>query len=148
MNRWSRRRHRRWVAIVLPGLLLRALIPVGFMPMFGPGFQVQLALCEGYAPIASTAMDMSKDMPMDMSMGAPDPGGLDPHSHQDHSACPFGASPALAALPALTDVPIALQSSAQSLISTPQVANFEIVARAQTPRGPPPRSLTPSRSVV
>jgi hypothetical protein len=39
-------------------LLLRALIPVGFMPMFGPGFGVQLTLCEGYAPVPSTAMDM------------------------------------------------------------------------------------------
>lgn len=157
MNACNRRRQRRWVAIALPGLLLRAVIPVGFMPMFGPGLEVQLILCEGYAPIASTAMDMSKDMPIDMPMGLPaqqhaggesGPGGIDPHSHQDHSACPYGASPALAALPALADVPVALQSSAQSLISAPQVANYEIVARAQTPRGPPPRSLTPSRSVV
>jgi hypothetical protein len=146
---WGRKRSRRWVALVLPGLLLRVLIPVGFMPMFGPGLSVQLMLCEGYAPVPSTAAqmstDMSMDMPMDMPMRVPahdltgtagSTGGGVP-SHQDHSSCPYGASPAIAALPALTHVPISLEPTAQSPLRAAQVAHLEIAPRAQSPRGPP-----------
>jgi hypothetical protein len=149
---WGRRRGSWWVAIVLPGFLLRSLIPIGFMPAFGPGLSARLMLCEGYAPVpsmfVSTAMDMSSDMPMpmDMPMAGPaqhDPAG-DSHSggnhtptHQDHSACPYGASPALAAPPLLAVVPPVIQPSPQALRQTPQVAHYQIAARAQSPRGPP-----------
>lgn len=143
---WSRRRKRWGMAIVLPGLLLRALIPLGFMPMFGPGFSAQLTLCEGYAPVASMPMGMSKDMLMNMPMNMPVParqhasGGSGKDgatTHQDHSACPYGASPAFAALVTLTCVPASNQALDPSLISSPQVAHFEISPRAQSPRGPP-----------
>jgi hypothetical protein len=127
-------------------LLLRALIPVGFMPMFGPNFGVQITLCEGYAPVPSMPMDMSMDMPMDVPMSVPaqhnspsDPSsGKDgAPSHQDHSTCPYGASPTFAALVALTAVPAVVQASARSLISSPQIGYFQIAPRAQSPRGPP-----------
>jgi hypothetical protein len=146
---WGRNRTRRWVAIVLPGLLLRAMIPVGFMPMFGPHFSVQLALCEGYAPLPSMTMDMSADSSMAMPMRVPmhmpapqHPGGkptqgTGPISHQDHSSCPYGASPALAALPAFNATPITLRLPAQSPTNAPQVEHFAIAPRAQSPRGPP-----------
>ena len=146
MIRWGRNRGICWVAMMLPGLLLRALIPLGFMPTFGPSLRVQLTLCEGYAPAPSTAMDMSMDMPMDMPMGVPvqhhpggdpSPGGNRSPVHQDHGACPYGASPTLAALPALADVPVTVQPPAPSPISAPQVVSFEILPRAQSPRGPP-----------
>ena len=137
----GRKRASWWVAVVLPGLLLRALIPVGFMPMFGPGLSVQLTLCEGYAPLPSMAMDMSMDMPMGVPAqhhsGGPGPGRNGPPSNQDHSSCPYGTSPTLASLPALTDVPVTVQASAPSLILDPQVAHFEIATRAQSPRGLP-----------
>lgn len=151
---WGRNRTRRWVAIVLPGLLLRAMIPVGFMPMFGPHFSVQLALCEGYAPLPSTTMDMSTDMstgmpmgmPMDMPMamaaphhpsGEPYTQGTVPLSHQDHSNCPYGASPSLAALPAFDTTPPTVRPSSQSPAFTPQIEHFAIAPRAQSSRGPP-----------
>jgi hypothetical protein len=116
------------------------------MPMFGPGLGVQLTLCLGYAPVPSIAMDMSMDMPMDMPMsvpaqhhsgGEPSSGGGGAPSHQDHNTCPYGASPAFAALAAWTAVPASVQISAPSLTSAPQVAHFEIALRAQSPRGPP-----------
>jgi hypothetical protein len=145
---WARNRTMRWVAIVLPGLLLRAMIPVGFMPMFGPQFSVRLALCEGYAPLPSTTMNMSTDMsmPMDVPMDMPAPHhpggepytqGTVPLSHQDHSNCPYGASPALAALPAFNTTPLTLQLPAQAPTYAPQVEHFAIAPRAQSPRGPP-----------
>lgn len=144
--RWGRRRGKLWIAIVLPGLLLRALIPLGFMPMFGPNFGVQLTLCEGYAPVPSMVMDMSLDMPMDMPMpapaqhhsgGEPSSGKDGTHSHQDHSTCPYGASPTFAALVATTAVPASAQASVPSLTLAPQVAHFELAPRAQSPRAPP-----------
>jgi hypothetical protein len=139
--RWGRRCSKLWVAIVLPGLLLRGLIPLGFMPMFGPGLGVQLMLCEGYAPLPSmaTAMsaDISMDRPMDMPVEAPGPAGGGSPPHHDHSACPYGTSPAHAALSAWTDMPLSAQPAAPAQISAPQIDHFEITPRAQSPRGPP-----------
>jgi hypothetical protein len=115
----NRRTARRlWLAILLPGLLLRSLIPLGFMPMFGPGYGVRLVLCAGYAPVpAATAM--SADMPM-------------------HSSCPYGASPAFAALPALTSMSLPMPRSAPPLTLAAQIAHFEPAPRTQSPRAPPP----------
>ncbi len=140
MSRWGRKRASWWVAVVLPGLLLRALIPLGFMPMFGHGYGVRLALCEGYAPVPSMAMDMPADMPMDMPIGTPMhpvSGGSRSPVHKDHSACPYGASPTLAALAPLPDVPLAAQPTERAAIWAPQIAHFAIAARAQSPRAPP-----------
>jgi hypothetical protein len=132
--------------MVLPGFLLRALIPLGFMPMFGPGHSVTLALCEGYAPVASLAMDMSMDMPMgmpmDVSMPMDPPTGLHaqhghPPVHQDHGACPYGASPTLAALVQSIDPAFAVEAASQGALAAPQIEHAEIARRAQSPRGPP-----------
>ena len=51
MGRIGGERLKLWMAVLLPGLLLRVLTPVGFMPMFGPDFSVRIVLCEGYAPV-------------------------------------------------------------------------------------------------
>ena len=45
---------RLWVALLLPALLLRSLIPLGFMPTFGPGYEVRFVVCECYAPTPGT----------------------------------------------------------------------------------------------
>jgi hypothetical protein len=143
---WSRARVKLWVAIVLPALLLRALIPIGFMPMFGPSFSVSLMLCEGYAPIAPTAMDMSMDMPMDMPMRGssdhsrgsdPGPGGSHLPDHQDHSKCPYGASPTFALVVPWTPSLVTAQRSQEPPAAAPQVSHFGLSPRAQSPRGPP-----------
>src|ERR1700693_4286021 len=130
--------------MVLPGLLLRALIPLGLMPMFGAGGSVQLTLCEGYAPVASTALSMSMYIPMDSPVQHPSVdatgsrGSDDSRSHhQDRNACPYGASPALAALTALPDAAVTVSTLTQPFISAAQVSHFGIEPRAQSPRGPP-----------
>lgn len=83
--RIRRRQTRCWAAALLPGLFLRSLIPLGFMPMFGPGFSVGVTLCPAYAPIPDMASsgssvrgsdqataDSSMGMPgMDISMDMP-----------------------------------------------------------------------------
>jgi len=136
--------------MLLPGLLLRALIPVGFMPMFGPGMSVRLMLCQDYAPsaplAASKSMDMGMDMPMDMPTAAPtqwdssgdsNSAGRTPHSPQDHTVCPYAASSTLAANSAFDHAPPGFEPSAQPSLRTSQVVYSAITPRAQSARGPP-----------
>src|ERR1700676_1260995 len=103
----SRKRMRLWVALLLPALLLRSLIPLGFMPAFGPGYDVRFVVCEGYAPMPGTASSVSMDMSMDMTMDAAS--GHAPAPHQDRGTCPFGSAPALGGLPTLAIVLVSVQ---------------------------------------
>jgi hypothetical protein len=99
--------------VLLPGLLLRSLIPVGFMPMFGPGLSVGLMLCPAYAPLpvaisspdgrvskkstAHASMDMSAmDMSMEMPMAAHEDQPADPSARRTDASRskPTGASAA------------------------------------------------------
>jgi hypothetical protein len=133
------RKHVSWrVAILLP-IFLRALIPVGFMPMFAPGFGVRLVVCDGYAAVphaASMPMDMPANMPMGPLDNAVGSHGGRP-AHEDHGTCPYGSSPALGALPTLAVAPLLAQRSTQPAVAAPQIAYFEVSPRAQSPRGPP-----------
>jgi hypothetical protein len=145
----GRKQVRGWVALLLPCLLLRSLIPLGFMPMFGPGYGVRFVLCESYAPVPGTAASMSMDMNMDPAMhrmgGAPDhlrqndappvEGGTP--DHQDHGNCPYGAGPVLGGLPTPTLVSASVEPAAALVLTVPQVTYFKISPRAQSSRGPP-----------
>jgi hypothetical protein len=147
LSSWMRRKRLRWwVALLLPALVLRSLIPLGFMPMFGPGYGVQFVLCEGYAPVPGTTSSMSNSMSMDMPMDAatdllrqndapPVDGGAP--VHQDHGTCPYGSAPALGGLPTLAVVLVAIQPPAEPAMNAAQVGYFEISPRAQSSRGPP-----------
>lgn len=126
----SRRHQLTW--LVLPALLLRALIPAGFMPLAGTG-GAYLGFCPG--------------------AGAPDPSALVGHAHHHshdeggapgapagahhHPACVFsvGAATATAAAVALVSAVTAPQAPADradSLVVLPPIL------RAQSSRGPPP----------
>ena len=148
MIRW-RRNYRSWgTLLVLPGLLLRALIPIGFMPMIGPGYSVQLALCDSYAPVLSmsSTTDVSADMAMSdgMDMAPADAlqstaptghGGRTPH--QDHGGCLFGSGPTLCTLLAGAVLPAFDQHPADRAAIAAQISYFEVAVRAQSARGPP-----------
>jgi hypothetical protein len=139
----------------MPGLLLRALVPIGFMPQFGPGPSVGLMLCPAYAPVPSmdiSGMDMPMDMPMEVPRGvpqattpgapnhptAPPPaGGMPSGDYQQHSLCPYAKSASLAPLPTVFNLPMAEQSATTLVLAAPQIAWFQIPARAQSPRAPP-----------
>jgi Protein of unknown function (DUF2946) len=122
------KRLRGWVAVLLPILLLRALIPVGFMPMVGADHSVRLVICDSYAPVPTSMMDMAMD-------GADGSGG--PPVHQQHGSCPYGASPALGALPALAFLPLVFHRPATIVVAAPRVDFHPALYRAQSPRGPP-----------
>ena len=146
MSWMGRKRVRWWAALLLPALVLRSLIPLGFMPMFGPGLGVQFVLCEGYAPVPGTtsSMSMVMDMPMDGGASAdhsrhgdaPRVDGGSP-DHQDHATCPYGTAPALGGLPALAVALVSDQPVAAPVVAAAQVAYFQIPPRAQSSRGPP-----------
>ncbi|HEV2700388.1 MAG TPA: hypothetical protein VGV09_02070 [Steroidobacteraceae bacterium] len=128
----NRKLARTWTAWLLPALLLRSLIPIGFMPMIGPGHGVELVLCDGYAPVpsmpASEPMQMSNDMPMATGHHG---------THQDHGLCLYGTSPALGTPLALSTHSTHLQATAELLATAPQVSHYEAPYRAQSARGPP-----------
>jgi hypothetical protein len=142
------KRMRWWAAaVLLPGLLLRAFIPVGFMPMVGPGYRVQLVVCDSYAPVpwATDSMQMDMSMPMDPGMDMSqhhhaDGAGGGPPVHQDHGSCPYGSSPALGGTPTLAVLPAVLPQAPELIVATPQVAYFAVSPRAQSPRGPPAKA--------
>jgi len=130
----------------MPGLLLRALIPVGFMPMFGPGLSAGLMLCPAYAPVPTmdmSPMDMSMDMPAGTtpapshSTAPPPAGGMPSGDYQQHSLCPYAKSATLAPLPAALSLAVAERSATALLLLAPQITWFQIPARAQSPRAPP-----------
>lgn len=145
----GRKRVRWWVALLLPGLLLRSLIPLGFMPMFDPGYGMRFVLCEGYAPVPGTAASKSMNMRMDPAMhataGAPDhlrqndaprvEGGVP--KHQDHGNCPYGAGPALGGVPTQSLVSVTVEAATALVLTAPQVTYFKVSPRAQSSRGPP-----------
>jgi hypothetical protein len=121
-------RHRLWwTALLFPCLLLRALIPVGFMPAVGATGAVRMAICRGYEPAAR---------PTQPAAVAPAEGHRTPDRH-GQGICPFGASPAHAALPAPGNSLIPVPRPAGPAIPTPTDDFFSVPFRAQAPRGPP-----------
>lgn len=127
----QQRARRRLLLLVLPALLLRALIPVGFMPIAGPAGPT-LGLCpgavqQGRAHAGHAAHGASHTHHHD---------GADTGSAH-HAPCLFspGASAGLAALPvagaldhSMLEAP-SLNSSAPPFIPA--------ILRTQSPRGPP-----------
>jgi len=110
----------KWWAVIFLPILLRALIPVGFMPMVGPGFSVRMVVCDGYAPVPWTAA-MPADMPMDMGTSSSDLHGGAP-VHDDHGSCPYGSAPALGALLTLASLPaLLIQRGPERLAAAAQV---------------------------
>jgi len=114
-------------AVLLAALVIRALIPAGFMPGGGSGFSMALKLCHG--------MEMGT-----LPIHGDEPQSPAPASHKD-APCVFAALASAAPLPEL------LQITAYSRPVDSAVANdvFGIITtsivRAQSARAPPPLRL-------
>ena len=143
MIRGARAQRGLWLAFLLPAFVLRSLVPMGFMPMFGPGFNVGLMMCDGYAPVMrmNAGMDMSthatgqSSEPLHDRLA--DPTGHGSPAQQNHSACPYGASPVFAGAPALATASLELGRLPDPVLPVPQLTAFQSIARAQPPRAPP-----------
>jgi hypothetical protein len=124
----AKRRHRWWATALLPALLLRALIPAGFMPAVGAG-SPGLVFCEPGA--AGTAA---------LPAHHHHPHGHDDAGHGSHRAageCPFAqsAAPALPAAPALACLPLPIATLAATA-GEDQVF-LSVPLRHAAARGPP-----------
>jgi hypothetical protein len=129
-----RKQRRRWALLALPALLLRALIPVGFMPLAtAQGLSIEFCPDAGPLPVAASA--------------AADPhahhhhhhaGGADPSSASHHAPCLFAASATLASAPdaAAVAAPHAFERTPGD--ADPGARAFvPSIVRAQSPRAPP-----------
>ncbi|HYL01700.1 MAG TPA: hypothetical protein VEU78_10925 [Steroidobacteraceae bacterium] len=127
----TRRRRMLLALLVLPVLVLRALVPIGFMPVSDRGsFHIDFCPGEAQPPGALAAQPLAHHH----HHGGADHGAPAPVSH---APCLFAlsASPAFApAVAALALVPPA----ATALATDPSSRVFlPAIVRAQTPRGPP-----------
>ena len=130
---------RRLAALLLPALLLRAFIPVGFMPMAGAG-GMSIVLCPGAAalPPGITHGGRSGHAPAHSGHGAGGPHGGAPQEpgSAGHATCAFAtgagmfaAVPPAAAPPVPAAAPPGERATAASFVPA--------ILRAQSPRAPP-----------
>jgi hypothetical protein len=105
---------------LLAVLLLRAYIPIGFMPAAGLPFQLELC------PAASPAMPMPAHH---------DHGHGDSHSHFDH--CPFGSAGAAAPVSDLLVFASQGPIAAEAAIAPDSRPAGQRLRRAHQSRGPP-----------
>ena len=137
---------RRFAAVLIPALLLRALIPFGFMPLLG-GSGLTIGFCpgEGALPAALAAANVQLEhaahaapLGHDHAAGGGAHGGAgDPRRAGHEAPCPFAASAKPAFAPvvlvlATGDVPTAPSEASNALI-----VFLPTILRAQSPRGPP-----------
>lgn len=131
LDRVMNRRHfRKWARWLLPLLVARALLPVGFMLAMTQADGLQLAFCPDQAPIVQGTHHAST-------------GGHAAHAGPHHSGsqvdppCPFAA----AALAAVIDIPhlapVALQAAGQILPERVVAVPLAGPQRADRIRGPP-----------
>jgi len=124
------------VQLALAAMMLRALLPMGWMPNPDGFSQSPLVICLMDMPAGmdmSHAMDMSK--PMDMGM----PGHGQDHGQQpSNEQCPFAAAPHVAASPAIAEIapPSELAHFAEKPVSR-TLAAFALAYHPQSPRAPP-----------
>jgi hypothetical protein len=124
----SRRRARRILGAVLPLLLLRVLVPAGFMPVAGPG-GLSVGLCPGEAAMA--AGSHPRHVSDGVRHGGPAPAG------EHRVPCLFAASAAAAFAPAAVSLPVADLRPIAPAAATPATRSEPSIYRAQSPRAPP-----------
>ena len=119
-----RRRRRRLTAVILPALLLRALIPFGFMPMADAG-GLSVGLCPGEGAMPAAMVTAHSQH-------------LHHHSGSHPPPCLFAASSTPALGSACLTPPLPLTDGARC--ATPEAVgtlNLPSIRRAQSPRAPP-----------
>jgi hypothetical protein len=120
------RRHR-WLALALivPGLVLRAAIPPGFMPAAGPDAAFEMQMCPGHST-----------MPMP---AAPAPGTDQPSEPGEHHEAPCVFAAAAGAAPLPDAVGLAYGTAAEPPAPSPRTTLVPMrpVVRANAPRAPP-----------
>jgi len=122
------------VQLALAAMMLRALLPMGWMPNPEGFAQSPLVICLMDMPSGmdmSHTMDMSKPMDMDMH-------GHDHGQQQNNEQCPFAAAPHIAAPFTIAELapPSELARFAEKPISGTPLA-LALAYHPQSPRAPP-----------
>jgi hypothetical protein len=124
------------VQLALAAMMLRALLPMGWMPNPEGFAQSPLVICLMDMPSGmdmSHAMDMSKPMDMDMDMHGHDHG-----QQQNNEQCPFAAAPHIAAPFIIAE--LAPPSELARFTEKPASRTLSALAldyHPQSPRAPP-----------
>lgn len=124
------------ITLALAAMVLRAFLPMGWMPNPAGFTESPLVICLMDMPSGmdmSHAMDMSK--PMDMGVQGH---GQDHGQQQNNEQCPFAAAPHIAASVAIAE--LAPPSEAARFIETPISCTLPALAldyHPQSPRAPP-----------
>ena len=128
----ARRRKLLLALLVLPVLVLRALVPVGFMPVSERGgFHIDFCPGEAQPPGALAAQPLAHHH----HHGGADHGA--PSSPASHAPCLFALSASPAFAPAVAAAPL-IPPAATPLAESPVSREFvPAIVRAQIPRGPP-----------
>jgi len=116
------------VQLALAAMMLRALLPMGWMPNPDGFAQSPLVICLMDMP---SGMDMSKPMDMDMH-------GHDRGQQQNNEQCPFAAAPHIAAPFTIAELapPSELARFAEKPVSRTLPA-LALDYHPQSPRAPP-----------
>jgi hypothetical protein len=135
------RKHRQWLALlVLPALVFRALIPVGFMPLVDADGGITIGFCPGEAALPGGTQDHQSAAH-----------GAHQHQHhrggngsedsstsaQHHTPCLFAAGAGGAPAPAIVTLETAAPEVAQVVHDDAAEVFLPTILRAQSPRGPP-----------
>jgi hypothetical protein len=123
------------VQLALAAMMLRALLPMGWMPNPDGFAQSPLVICLMDMPSGmdmSHAMDMSK--PMDMGMQ----GHGHDHGQQNNEQCPFAAAPHVAAPFTIAELaPPSEQAHFAEKPTSRTLATLALDYHPQSPRAPP-----------
>jgi hypothetical protein len=115
--------------LVLPGILVRAAVPTGFMPAVGDGATLTMKMCSGHAA-----------QPVVVHLGGapalPDPG--QPSSQHHEAPCVFAATAGGAPPPLIAVVAVASTPQADHVSPSFVAPIMRPAARAHAPRAPPP----------
>jgi hypothetical protein len=132
----ARRRRVLLALLVLPVLVLRALVPVGFMPVSDRG-GLHIDFCPGEAqPPGALALQSLAHQPLahHHHHGGADHGTPAPASH---APCLFALSASPAFAPAVASAAVIPPAATLPAESPTRRAFVPAIVRAQTPRGPP-----------
>jgi len=112
------------VRLLLVAMVVRALVPVGFMPAASAGWP-SLQIC-GPAALLLAGDDTTSLL----TGGATHPGTA-------HEACPFALSPAAAPLPQVLSAALFVPAASALADEPSLIPAARAVLRAHRPRGPP-----------
>jgi hypothetical protein len=131
------RSRRRLLALLLPALVLRALIPFGFMPVVAGG-GMTIGFCPGEVQPPGIAAAHQISAHQDLHAGHHLGHGGDPGSSGAHHApCLFAASASPAFSPAVLALAPSDAHRAQPVEALAARVFLPTILRTQSPRGPP-----------